>query len=61
MNAPDERSSQQREAVFLKFYGEFTYHEIASLMIIDPERAHRLVASAVEISTDIKQTANLKL
>lgn len=50
IGAEEEHSRQQREAVFLKFYGEFNYHEIAALMTIDPKLAYNLVVKAVEIA-----------
>lgn len=42
-------AKRQREAIYLKFYNELSYHEVSSIMDLKVESVYNLISRAVEI------------
>jgi RNA polymerase sigma factor (sigma-70 family) len=42
-------SKKQREALFLKFFNELSYHEVASIMDIRVESVYNLISKSIDI------------
>ncbi len=42
-------SKRQREAVFLKFFNELSYHEVASIMDVRVDSVYNLISKAIDV------------
>ena len=42
-------TKRQREAIFLKFFNELSYHEVASIMELNVDSVYNLVSKSIEI------------
>jgi RNA polymerase sigma factor (sigma-70 family) len=42
-------SRRQREAIFLKFFNELSYHEVAVIMDVRVESVYNLISKAIDI------------
>jgi RNA polymerase sigma factor (sigma-70 family) len=42
-------TKRQREAIFLKFFNELSYHEVASIMELRVDSVYNLISKAIDI------------
>jgi RNA polymerase sigma factor (sigma-70 family) len=46
--AMDQLTARQREAIYLRFYENFSYQEISSMLDLSPKATYKLMARAIE-------------
>ncbi len=51
-------SKRQREAIFLKFFSELSYHEVSSIMELRVDSVYNLISKAIDVlRVKLKETA----